>query len=395
MSRHLLLLGGGHAQLSLLEAAPRIIARGHRVTLVAPEPVHYYSGMGPGLLGGSYSAAEIRFPIRDIAQSAGVEWIRDRAVRVRADERVVELASGATVGYDVLSVTTGSSVAPTVAVDEGIAGDGPRVFTVKPIARLLELREYLEREGPRLLSSRDGALRVLVVGGGAAAVEAAANLRRLSRAVHPEDPFRIRIDLIVGRGVLPGFPRAAERAIVRALASLGVTVRAGDYVRRVTAEGAVARNGVEPADVVLLATGVVPSRLFADSHLPVGKDGSLAVNRFLHCLGYPSIFGAGDCVWYTPKPLPRAGVFAVRQAPVLRHNVEAALDGEQSRMHRFRPGGGYLLLLNLGDGSALLWRRVLGLHAVARGRWAWRLKDRIDQGFMHRYGSEADRGNEH
>ena len=395
MPRHLLMIGGGHAHLSLLEAAPNLVADGHRITLVSLEPVHYYSGMGPGMLGGAYDPAEIRFPIREIAQDAGVHWVRDRAVRIRPVDHVVELASGREVAYDVLSVNTGSTVAPTVAVDSEVENGGPRVYTVKPIEQMRELRRYVEALTGAKAREEVAPHRFTVVGGGPAAVEAAANLTALLRSVGPETGAESEVELIVGRTVLPGFPRRAERLTTRALRQVGVKLRLNEHVRRVTSEGIVTRQGIERTDVVLLATGVVPSRLFADSQLPVGTDGSLAVNRQLHCLGHEDIFGAGDCIWYTPQPLPRAGVFAVRESPVLVHNVRAALEGRFSPLRSFSPGGGYLLLLNFGDGTALFWRRILGVHVVYRGRSAWRLKNRIDFAFMHRFGSEADRGNEH
>ena len=393
MSRHLLMLGGGHAHLSLLEAAPGFLEKGHRVTLVSPEPIHYYSGMGPGMLGGTYAPEEVRFPIREMAEERGVGWVRDRAERIDPVDRVVHLAGGERLPYDVLSVNTGSSIAPTVAVDE-LGPEGPRVFTAKPVSQMLELRRHLEE---RLHAEQGRRLRVVVAGGGPAAVESVTNLARLARERAPQNVSgpSVELDLLVGRSVLPGFPRSADRAAVRALTRLGIRVREADYVRRVVPGGVVSVAGEEPADVVLLATGIVPSRLFADSQMPVGTDGSMAVNEHLHCLGHPEVFGAGDCVWFTPRPLARAGVFAVRQSPVLVHNVGAALDAEPARMKPFRPQRGYLLLLNLGDGSALGWRRVGGIDLVSRSRAAWNLKDRIDRAFMQRFGSEADRGSEH
>ncbi len=389
MKRHLVLLGGGHAHLSLLAAAAHHTAEGHRVTLVSPDPVHYYSGMGPGMLGGTYAPEEIRFPLERMAVENGVTFVRDRAVRVFPDRRFVELAAGNEMAYDVLSVNTGSSIAPTVAVDEDVAGNGPRVFTAKPLSQMLEARRFVESR------ATTAPLRIVVVGGGAAALESAANLRRLLREVAGADrAAESSVTLIVGRAVLPGFPRRAERLAMRAMRALGVEVRMAEYVRRISRDGIVSRAGTEPADLVLLATGVVPSRLFADSGMPVGPDGSMAVNENLHCLGYPSVFGAGDCVWFTPQPLPRAGVFAVRESAVLANNVAAALGGDTGRLRRFSPGGGYLLLLNLGDGTALFSRTVLGVPIVYRGSSAWTLKDRIDRSFVERFGSEADRGDE-
>ena len=144
----------------------------------------------------------------------------------------------------------------------------------------------------------------------------------------------------------------------------------------------------------------MPSRLFADSSLPVGTDGSLAVNEYLAALSHPDIFGAGDCIWFTPRPLERAGVFAVRESGVLLRNVSVALDkadgrGGTDRMRKFSPSRNYLLLLNLSDGTALFWRRFPGVRLVCRSRWAWRLKDRIDRAFIRRLAGGVGDGDEH
>ena len=58
MGKHLVLVGGGHAHLTCLMQLKHFVDRGHRVTLISPDAYHYYSGMGPGMLGGTYSPQE-------------------------------------------------------------------------------------------------------------------------------------------------------------------------------------------------------------------------------------------------------------------------------------------------------------------------------------------------
>jgi NADH dehydrogenase FAD-containing subunit len=382
MCAHLVLLGGGHANLPLIDRTRDIVARGHRVTCISLSATQYYSGMGPGMLGGAYRPDEIRFPIKQMVESGGGAFIQARATRMNAEERIITLEDGQTVTYDVVSANTGSTIAPTVRIDPSVpAADAPKVFRAKPIEQMLELRSHLiQRLGA-------GTARIAVVGGGPAAVEIAGNISRIIR-----EAGNGSVQLIAGRRVLPGFPASAERCTVAALGELGVDLRLSQRVDRITSQGMSIGGAIEPVDTVVLATGVVPSRLFADSGLPVGVDGSLAVNEYLHALAHRNIFGGGDCVWFTPRSLPRSGVFAVRQGPVLVHNVMAALDhGSDARLQRFQPGGAYLLLLNLGDETALFWRRFFGIPVVYRSESAYRLKDRIDMAFMHRFGSEADR----
>lgn len=79
-------------------------------------------------------------------------------------------------------------------------------------------------------------------------------------------------------------------------------------------------------------------------------------------------------------PRPKAGVFAVRQAPVLLHNLRAALTGGDLRS--YQPQRDYLKLISTGDKAAVADK--FGLRAG--GPWLWRLKDRIDRKFMARFG---------
>ena len=77
-------------------------------------------------------------------------------------------------------------------------------------------------------------------------------------------------------------------------------------------------------------------------------------------------------------PRPKAGVFAVRQAPVLARNLVAAYHGRPLLHHD--PQRDYLKIISLGGRTALAEWYGLTLH----GRWLWRWKDRIDRRFMDR-----------
>ena len=82
MGKHLVLIGGGHAHMTSLVNIDQLTARGHQVTLVSPSPYHYYSGMGPGMLGGFYDPSQVRFHVGKMAEERGAEFIQDTAVRI-------------------------------------------------------------------------------------------------------------------------------------------------------------------------------------------------------------------------------------------------------------------------------------------------------------------------
>ena len=91
------------------------------------------------------------------------------------------------------------------------------------------------------------------------------------------------------------------------------------------------------------------------------------------------IFAVGDTASCPEDPLPKAGVYAVRQGPVLWDNLGRLLRGEA--LMEYQPQRGFLSLLATGDRSAILSYKGL----TFRGRWCWRLKDRIDGRFMDKY----------
>jgi NADH dehydrogenase FAD-containing subunit len=134
-----------------------------------------------------------------------------------------------------------------------------------------------------------------------------------------------------------------------------------------------------PFDVAFLTHGIVPHHLYADSGLPTAPDGGLRVDRHLQAVGLPGVFGGGDCVSLDGSPLPRVGVYAIRQGPVLYRNLLASARGEP--LAAFRPQKRYLVILNLGDGTGL----VVWGPWVWRGRLGFRWKNHLDTTFMGRF----------
>jgi NADH dehydrogenase FAD-containing subunit len=108
MAKELVLVGGGHAHLTALLKLREFIDRGHRVTLIGPSPIHYYSGMGPGMLSGIYKPNEISFNVRKMAEDRGAVFVEGRVIRVDASRRILNIHSGEEIGYDVVSFNVGS-----------------------------------------------------------------------------------------------------------------------------------------------------------------------------------------------------------------------------------------------------------------------------------------------
>jgi len=365
MAKHLVLVGGGHAHLTTLLHLGEYIQRGHQVTVIGPHPYHYYSGMGPGLLAGIYEPHEVRFNIMKMSEERGARFVQDEVAKIDVERRVLHLLSGDAVHYDVVSFNVGSSI-PMHRLD----GTDGSLIPVKPISNLYQARLVISR------MPRDMPVGIVVVGGGPAGIEVAANAWRLLQ----NNRQKGTITIVGGSRILDSFPEKARSLVRKSFAARRIDLLEGSRVRAFRRGRAVLADGRSVKfDFAFLAVGVQPPELFPLSALPTGPDGGLLVNEHLQCVSHPDIFGGGDCIQLQGHPLAKVGVHAVRQNPILRDNLMAALDG--GKMKRFEPRDNFMLVLNMGDNTGVLCKN----HWVLNGRMAFRLKDYIDRRFMRKY----------
>jgi len=368
VAKHLVLAGGGHAHMVTLSNLQKFVEKGHHVTVIGPSSYHYYSGMGPGMIGGNYRPEEIRFSTRHTVEKSGCVFIQDKIDRVNPDEKTIVLKSGEIVAYDVISFNIGSFV-PREIVSEN-KGD---IYSVKPIERLIDARERILE----LVSEKK--IKIDVIGGGPSSAEVAGNIWRLGKK-HGENMPEIRI--FSGKMFMGRFHNSLRKKVVRSLSTRGIRIIENSLVKKVETGKIVLESGaIHRSDLIFLAVGVKPSAVFEESGLPVGPDGGLLVNRYLQSADYPEIFGGGDCIYFEESPLDKVGVYAVRQNLVLYQNLMASLD--ETSLKPFEPGGGYLLIFNMGDGTGVLRKNWFTLD----GRVSFFLKDYIDRKFMKKFQS--------
>jgi NADH dehydrogenase FAD-containing subunit len=78
-------------------------------------------------------------------------------------------------------------------------------------------------------------------------------------------------------------------------------------------------------------------------------------------------------------PLDKVGVYAVRQNPIIYHNLMAALEGTEPQT--VDPDCDYLLIFTLGNGTGIIQKRWI----LFGGRLAFTVKDYIDRKFMRKF----------
>ena len=364
LTRDLVLVGGGHAHALVLRKWGMNPLPGARLTVINPRPTAPYTGMLPGHIAGHYSRETLEIDLMRLAQFSGARLILSHAVGIDRNARLIHVERRPPVAYDAASIDIG------ITAQMNIDGFTENAVGAKP------LQGYAQAWQAFLDAAKIGKKppQVVVIGGGAAGCELAMAMAHSFQAfeITPEITVIEQAAQISGVG-----PRAREK-LALAMKNLGVSLITNAQIDRIE-PSQVILNGHPPvaATFCVGAAGAFPHPWIARTDLPL-QDGFIVVNPDLRVKGDPHLFAVGDCAHMPFAPRPKAGVFAVRAAPILFHNLRAALTDKPSK--KFRPQKSYLKLISLGAKSALIEKYGVALSAPMLWRW----KDRIDRKFMNK-----------
>lgn len=359
----LVLIGGGHAHVEVLRQLGMSPAPGVRVTLIAREAEAAYSGMLPGHLAGDYAQSECQIDLRPLCRSVGARLIHAQAVGLDLAEGRVRCEGRPPVAFDYLSIDAGGR-----SDLDRIAG-AERAIPAKPVDLFLARIPELFHED---------VASIAVVGGGAGSAEVAIALRQRMGTARA-----VRILLVAdGEDILPSHAAAVRRRIRRALLAHRVELWLRCRATAIESKRIVCAGGATiGADRTVLVTSVSPPGWLKEAGLAVDERGFVAVDETLRSTSHPQVFAAGDIAAFIPRPLPKSGVYAVRQGPTLAENLRRAVEGRP--LASFRPQRRTLALLRSGKGRAVAsWGPF-----AAEGAWVWRWKDTIDSQWIRRYQS--------
>ena len=218
---------------------------------------------------------------------------------------------------------------------------------------------------------------VSIVGGGPSSAEVAGNVWQLAKKVNRHLPD---IQIFAGKKFMTRFSESIRSRVLSSLQKRGIKIIQTGYVKQIKSNEICLESGEKfSTDFIFMALGVKPSTIFEKSGLPIGTDKGLLVNKYLQSVKYPDIFGGGDCIYFKDHPLDKVGVYAVRQNPVLLHNLMARL--KDTELEIFDPGPEYLLIFNVGGGLGVFKKKGF----VFGGKIAFIIKDYIDRKFMKKF----------
>jgi selenide,water dikinase len=355
------LVGGGHTHALVLRKWAMRPMPGARMTVINPGPTAPYSGMLPGHVAGHYSRQELDIDLVRLARFAGARIIIGAANGIDRENRLVHVPGRSPIAYDVCSIDIGiTSDMPD------LAGFSEHAIPAKPLAPFSARWAAFSR--------KSGKAQVVMLGGGVAGAELVmAMAHALKVAQRAAD-----ITLIDRGDALAAVGNTARDRILSQIGKLGIRVLENVDVTEIQADAVILQDGSRIAsDFTTGAAGARSQGWLAETGLDL-TDGFINIGETLQSSD-PAIFAVGDCAHMVKSPRPKAGVYAVRQAPVLYDNICAMLaDG---RMRHYRPQSDYLKLISLGEKSALAERLGLTLS----GPLMWRWKDHIDVTFMRQF----------
>ncbi|WP_246943184.1 FAD-dependent oxidoreductase [Bacillus pinisoli] len=358
----IVLVGAGHAHLYCLKKIKEEKdLNGIKFIVISPSPFQYYSGMFSGYSEGLYSIDEIRIDIRKFTIHPSIEFIEEYVGKIEPNLKYIECSSGRKVYFDIVSFDIGS-------IGENPPNFIDNIYPIKPTFMYPEsINKLRVKEQP------------IIVGGGASALELALSIKAYQR----RNQIQSNVTLICSNQLLSNYPKKITNVVKDLARKKEVHIYEHERVSYVNESKVKTESGLAISHNGLLwLTGPKAPLLFKHSNLQVSSDNFLLVNQYLQNEQYPFIFGAGDCVTLMNyKSLPKNGVYAVRQSPILWNNIIACVNDEP--LTSFQPQKNYLSIISTGQKEGLLlYNKYYFHHSLA-----WYLKNKIDQNFIQTFKS--------
>ena len=345
--KDVVLVGAGHAHVTVLRQFAMAPQPGVRLTLITREVHTPYSGMLPGLVAGVYTFDEAHIDCGPLAVTAGARLYQDEVTGLDLAGKRVLCRGRPPVPYDVLSIDIGSTPATGA-----VTGLDAHAVPVKPIDGFLRRFERV-REKVRAAA---GKASVAVVGGGACGVELIlAMARRLREDIRAAgfDDEGLTFTLVSGSpSLLPAMPSRMGARLAAILDARDIRVLCGARVTTVAPGALHLSDGREiPADIVVWTTQATAAPWLRETGLALDAEGFIRVGATLQSVSHPDVFAAGDIAAMDGAPRPKSGVFAVRQGKPLAENLRRIAGGQHLTRHR--PQRQAMYLLATADGRAI------------------------------------------
>jgi NADH dehydrogenase len=362
---HVLVIGGGFAGLSALEALKRTSAH---VTLVDRNVYSTFQPLLYQVATAGLTAADVAYPLWSVTRRTRAHFRKGELASLDLAARTARLADGHEYHYDYLILATGVS-----ANFYGVAGAAENSLSLytrrDAIALRNRLLEELER---RAAGDADPEFEITMVGGGATGVELAGTLAELRNialpAAFPEvdrEKFHVRL-IEMAPSLLTPY-KAKERDYARRqLEERGVQVFLNTTIKEIGPGKVVLADGSSHrSDMTVWTAGIQAPDAPWNSSLPRAHAGRIDVGPDLRVIGQERVFAIGDVSSGGARPLPQLSAPAIQQGKHAGEQIKRLLAGQPTVPFKYLDKG---IMATIGRRSAVV---ELSIGIRLRGTIAW------------------------
>lgn len=283
-----------------LAAARRLERTPVDVTLVDRNNFHTFQPLLYQVATAGLNVADVAYPVRGVFHRAGnVDFRRGTVTGVDWEARQLLFDGDPPLAFDNLIVAAGSS--PNFFGVPGADTFGFPLYSLEDAARLRNhILDRYERAYVRPELADDGALRIVIVGGGPTGVEVAGAMsdlvgQVLAKDFHKMAPHQAIVLVQAGDVLLPPFSDGAHEYTKAALEQRGVDIRLGQQVVEIEPTRVhLASGDVLKAHTLIWAAGIRANPLADALDLPQGRGGRIPVGSDLGVTDRPGVYVVGD-----------------------------------------------------------------------------------------------------
>jgi NADH dehydrogenase len=371
-----LILGGGFAGVGTAQKLEHADAE---VVLVDRHDYHTFQPLLYQLATGLLETTAVGHSLRDLLSRHENTTIHQAGVTaVDLDKRTVEFEEIEPISYDYLVLGIGAKVNFF-----GTAGAPDHAFPMYTLPHAVNLKDHLlERweaadRDPRLIE--DGALNVVVVGGGPTGVETAGALAELYRGAFAKDYPNVeqksaRVILVeAGPELFPMFKPKLREYAEQALTKRDVEVKTGEAVASVTPTRVRLKSGDElEAHTLVWGAGLQGNPLVQSLGFELQRGNRIGVGPDLTLPDHPEVYVVGDVAAITDdktgQVLPQLGSVALQSGEHAGESIAQRLAGKETKPFKYKDKG---TMATIGRGAAVV--QMLGGRTItgAKAQAAW------------------------
>ncbi len=329
LRKHLVIVGGGWAGLSLIRSLKNVDHNQLRITLISDEPNFRYS---PGLyrVATGFREHEAIIPIGEVLEDfAQVEFVLDTAKKIDRKNKTIKTTSGKQFHYDFAVLGLGM-----VTSYFNIPGVEENSYNIKTAEGLRQFRAHIHNE---LTAEKALDKNYVIIGAGPTGVELAAALGSYLKRVskwHGLARTHVSVDLVdASPRILPSVPERISRKVHARLNRLGIKTMINTKVESETDVSLVANGKSIPTQTVIWTAGVSNNPFYKANakEFSFNDHSKVLVNERLMVDAHTYIIGDNAATPYSGLALT-----AVHNAQFVARDIKKQLAGKKN-IHSYKP----------------------------------------------------------